>query len=360
MKKLEKFECLEKYDYEQIVFVQDKSSGLKAIINIHDTTLGPALGGTRMWHYKDEDEALLDGLRLSRGMTYKNAAMGLNLGGGKAVIIGDARKDKSEELFRTFGRYVDSLNGRYITAEDVGINTEDMQLVNQETDHVCGLPGLSGDPSPFTAYGTYCGMKAAAKRAYGSDSLKGKKVAVQGVGHVGYYMVKHLAEEGVEVVVADLYEDNIKRVVNEFGVEVVAPEEIYDVSCDIFAPTALGGIINDQTLERLDCDIIAGSANNQLKEPENHGKKIELMDIIYAPDYVINGGGVINAAEEVFAASYNAKTSKRKVEKIYDKIQRVFEISDRDGIPTYKAADVMAEERINKMSNLNNLYRPKK
>ena len=355
---MNKFEYLEKYDYEQIVFVQEKESGLKAIICVHDTTLGPALGGTRMWNYEDEDDALLDGLRLSRGMTYKNAAMGLNLGGGKTVIIGDARKDKNEEMFRAFGRYVDSLGGRYITAEDVGINTTDMLHVKEETDYVGGLPGLSGDPSPFTAYGTYCGMKAAANKAYGSDSLAGKKVTVQGVGHVGYYLVKHLHEEGAEVVVADLYEDNLKKVVNDFGVEVVDPDDIYGVDCDIFAPTALGAIINDETLKVLKCDIIAGAANNQLKDPEKHGVLLEEKNIIYAPDYVINGGGVINVAEEFNNNGYNAERSKRKVEMIYDKIQRVFEIADRDNIPTYKAADIMAEERIQKLAKLNSIRKP--
>lgn len=357
---MNKFEYLEKYDYEQIVFVQEKESGLKAIINIHDTTLGPALGGTRMWDYESEEDALLDGLRLSRGMTYKNAAMGLNFGGGKTVIIGDARKDKNEEMFRAFGRYVESLGGRYITAEDVGINVEDMLYVKEETDYVGGLPGLSGDPSPFTAYGTYCGMKAAANKAYGSDSLADKTVTVQGVGHVGYYLVKHLSEEGAEVIVSDLYEDNLNRVVDEFGVKVVDPDDIYSVECDIFAPTALGAIINDDTLEVLQCDIIAGAANNQLKDPDKHGVELEEKGMIYAPDYVINGGGVINVAEEFAAEGYDADRSKRKVATIYDKIQRVFEIADRDGIPTYKAADVMAEERINKMGKLNSILKPEK
>ncbi|GAB6137936.1 Leu/Phe/Val dehydrogenase [Halanaerobaculum tunisiense] len=355
---MDKFDYLEEYDYEQIVFIQEKETGLKAIINVHDTTLGPALGGTRMWDYESEEDALLDGLRLSRGMTYKNAAMGLDFGGGKTVILGDARKDKNDEMFRTFGRYVESLGGRYITAEDVGINVEDMMLVKKETDNVAGLPSLSGDPSPYTAYGVYCGMKAAAKKAYGSDALADKKIAVQGVGHVGYHLVKHLDKEGAQVVVCDLYEDNISQVVKDFEVEVVDPDDIYSVDCDIFAPSALGAIINDQTLETLKCDVIAGSANNQLEDPEKHGIELEEKGMIYAPDYVINGGGVINVAEEFAAGGYNPNRAESKVEKIYGKIERVFEIADRDNIPTYKAADVMAQERIDKVAKLNSIRKP--
>jgi leucine dehydrogenase len=340
------FEYMEKYDYEQLVFCQDASSGLKAIICIHDTTLGPALGGLRMWTYKSEDEAIEDALRLARGMTYKNAAAGLNLGGGKTVIIGDPRKDKSEALFRAFGRFVQSLNGRYITAEDVGTTEEDMNIIALETQYVTGVSqtlGSSGNPSPVTAYGVYRGMKAAAKEAFGSDSLEGKVVAVQGVGNVAYHLCKHLHEEGAQLIVTDINKENVERAVRDFGAKAVDPNEIYSVQCDIFAPCALGGIINDETLPQLKCKVVAGSANNQLRE-ERHGDMLEQKGILYAPDYVINAGGVINVADEL--QGYNRERAMKKVETIYDNILKVFEIAKRDGIPTYKAADRMAEERI--------------
>jgi leucine dehydrogenase len=340
------FEYMQKYDYEQLLFCQDESSGLKAIICIHDTTLGPALGGTRMWTYESEEDAIIDALRLARGMTYKNAAAGLNLGGGKTVIIGDPRKDKSEAMFRAFGRFIQSLNGRYITAEDVGTTVEDMDIIHQETRYVTGISpafGSSGNPSPVTAYGVYRGMKAAAKVAFGEDSLKGKTVAVQGVGNVAYSLCRHLHQEGAKLIVTDINKENVDRAVQEFGAESVVPDKIYDVDCDIFAPCALGGIINDETIERLNCKVVAGSANNQLKE-ERHGDMLEQKGIVYAPDYVINAGGVINVADEL--QGYNRERAMKKVEGIYDNILKVFEIAKRDGIPSYKAADRMAEERI--------------
>lgn len=348
---MEVFKYLEKYDYEQLVFCQDKQSGLKAIIAIHDTTLGPALGGTRMWTYESEEAAIEDALRLARGMTYKNAAAGLNLGGGKTVIIGDPRKDKSEELFRAFGRYVQGLNGRYITAEDVGTTVADMDLIHEETDFVTGISpafGSSGNPSPVTAYGVYKGMKAAAKAAFGSDSLEGKIVAVQGVGNVAYSLCRHLYEEGAQLVVTDINKEAIQRVVEEFGAKAVNPDEIYGVECDIFAPCALGAVINDETIPQLKAKVIAGSANNQLKDTA-HGDLIHEMGIVYAPDYVINAGGVINVADELYG--YNSERAMKKVELIYDNIEKVIAISKRDGIPTYVAADRMAEERIEKMRN---------
>lgn len=340
------FEALGKYDYEQLVFCHDEASGLKAIICIHDTTLGPALGGARMWMYESEEEAIIDVLRLARGMTYKNAAAGLNLGGGKAVIIGDPRKDKSEALFRAFGRYIQGLNGRYITAEDVGTSVEDMDIIHMETRYVTGISpafGSSGNPSPVTAYGVYRGMKAAAKVAFGDDSLKGKVIAIQGVGNVAYSLCKYLVEEGAKLVVTDINKENVNRAVQEFGAEAVSPDSIYDVECDIFSPCALGAIINDETIERLKCKVIAGSANNQLKE-DRHGDMLEQKGIIYAPDYVINAGGVINVADEL--QGYNRERAMKKVEAIYDNILKVFEIAKRDGIPSYQAADRMAEERI--------------
>ncbi|KGX90461.1 Leu/Phe/Val dehydrogenase [Pontibacillus marinus] len=346
---MEIFSYMEKYDYEQLVICQDKESGLKAIIAIHDTTLGPALGGTRMWTYDSEADAIEDALRLAKGMTYKNAAAGLNLGGGKTVIMGDPKKDKSEELFRAFGRYIQGLNGRYITAEDVGINVADMDLVHEETDYVTGLSpafGSSGDPSPVTAYGVYRAMKAAAKEAYGSDSLEGKVVAVQGVGNVAYKMCRYLHDEGAKLIVTDINEEAVQSAVEEFGAEAVGTEEIYSVDCDIYAPCALGATINDETIPQLKAKVIVGSANNQLKE-NRHGDQIHEMGIVYAPDYVVNSGGVINVADELYG--YNQERAMAKVEKIYDNVMAVFDISRRDNIPTYQAADRMAEERIEKM-----------
>lgn len=350
------FEYMEKYDYEQLVFCQENTSGLKAVICIHDTTLGPALGGTRMWNYASEEDAILDALRLARGMTYKNAAAGLNLGGGKTVIIGDSRTQKSEELFRAFGRYVQSLNGRYITAEDVGTNVQDMDWIHMETKFVTGVSssyGSSGDPSPMTALGVWRGMKAAAKEAFGSDSLEGKTIAIQGLGHVGYYLAKHLTDEGARLVVTDINPESVKRVVREFVATPVNPEEIFQVKCDIFAPCALGAVINDDTIPKLKCQVVAGAANNVLKE-ERHGDKLHELGILYAPDYVINAGGVINVADEL--EGYNYERALKKVETVYDNVAKVISIAKRDNIPTYKAADRMAEERIAKMGKVRNTF----
>lgn len=337
---------MEDYDFEQVVICQDKNSGLKAIIAIHDTTLGPALGGSRMWTYASEAEAIEDALRLARGMTYKNAAAGLNLGGGKTVIIGDPKKDKNEEMFRAFGRYIEGLNGRYITAEDVGTTEHDMDLINLETEYVAGISGgagTSGNPSPVTAYGVYVGMKAAAKEAFGTDSLEGKKVAVQGVGNVAYAMCEYLHEEGAQLFVTDINEEAVQRAVDNFGATAVGLDEIYGLDVDIFAPCALGAIINDDTLEQFKCKVIAGSANNQLKE-DRHGDKLNEMGIVYAPDYVINSGGVINVADEL--VGYDRDRAMNRVGGIYDTISKIFEIAKRDNIPTYQAADRLAEERI--------------
>lgn len=342
---MEIFKYMEKYDYEQLVICQDEASGLKAIIAIHDTTLGPALGGTRMWTYASEEEAIEDALRLARGMTYKNAAAGLDLGGGKTVIIGDPKKDKNPELFRAFGRFIEGLNGRYITAEDVGTTEEDMDLIHLETDYVTGVSdaGSSGNPSPVTAFGVYKGMKAAAKEAFGSDSLEGKTVAVQGVGNVAYALCEYLHEEGAKLIVTDINKEAVQRAVDAFGAVAVDTNEIYSQDADIFAPCALGAVINDETIPQLKAKVIAGSANNQLKNPE-HGDIIHEMGIVYAPDYVINSGGVINVADEL--AGYNRERALKRVAGIYDTIEQIFAISKRDSIPTYVAADRLAEERI--------------
>ncbi|WP_019415017.1 branched-chain amino acid dehydrogenase [Paenisporosarcina sp. TG20] len=343
---MEIFKYMETYDYEQLVFCQDKTSGLKAIIAIHDTTLGPALGGTRMWNYATEEEAIEDALRLAKGMTYKNAAAGLNLGGGKAVIIGDPLKDKNEEMFRAFGRFIQGLNGRYITAEDVGTTVADMDLIHEETNYVTGISpafGSSGNPSPVTAYGVYRGMKAAAMEAFGTDSLEGKRVAVQGVGNVAYHLCRHLFEEGAQLIVTDINQVAVNRVVEEFGATAVGINEIYSQDVDIFAPCALGAIINDVTIPQLKAKVIAGAANNQLSETK-HGDILHELGIVYAPDYVINSGGVINVADEL--NGYNRERAMKRVETVYDSIAKVMKISRVQGIPTYLAADRLAEERI--------------
>lgn len=348
------FHYLEHHDYEQVIFCQDKTSNLKAIIAIHDTTLGPALGGVRMWDYENEDEAVFDALRLAKGMTYKNAAAGLKLGGGKAVIIGNPQQNKNEEMFRVFGRYIQSLNGRYITAEDVGTTENDMALIHSETDYVTGISptlGGSGDPSPVTAYGVYCGIKAAVKEAYGTESVKGLTVAVQGVGNVAYHLLQYLYKEEAQLIVTDINKKAVEKAVREFGAKAVEPDEIYDQTCDIFSPCALGGVLNDETLLRIKAKVIAGSANNQLKE-ERHGDQLHQNGILYAPDYVINSGGVINIADELLG-DYNQERAMKKVEAIYGNTMKVFEISKRDQIPTYQAADRMAEERIEKARQTN-------
>ena len=331
-------------DHEQLVFCQDKATGLKAIIAIHNTTLGPALGGTRMWMYNNEAEAINDVLRLSRGMSYKNSLAGLNLGGGKAVIIGDSRTQKNEALFRRFGKFVNSLGGKYITAEDVGISPQDMTWVNMETNHVAGLPGKSGDPSPVTAYGVYVGMKAAAKAQFGSDSLAGKKIAVQGVGHVGQYLVEHLTKEGAKVFISDIHEATLKNIAQKFGSQVVGLDEIYDLDMDIYAPCALGATLNDDTLSRLKCSIIAGAANNQLKEERKHGEAVMQKGMIYTPDFMLNAGGVINCYAEVKELS--PEWAMAKAEDIYNTTATIIKRSQDENIPTYSIANKMAEERI--------------
>jgi leucine dehydrogenase len=337
-------ERMSKYNHEQLLFCNDNATGLKAIIAVHNTVLGPALGGTRMWQYSNEVEALNDVLRLSRGMTYKNSISGLNLGGGKAVIIGDSHKNKSEALFRRFGKFVESLGGKYITAEDVGISPQDMNWVNMETNHVVGLPGKSGDPSPVTAYGVYMGMKAAAKIQFGSDSLAGKKIAVQGVGHVGEYLVSHLAREGADISITDIHEATLQNVSAKYGAKVVGLNDIYDIDMDIYAPCALGATVNDESLNKLKCSIIAGAANNQLKDETIHGEAVKQKGMIYVPDFMINAGGVINCYAEVKGLS--SEWAMSKAEEIYNTTLEIVNGSINDNVPTYKIANAMAEARI--------------
>ena len=332
--------------HDQILFCSDNETGLKAIIAIHDTTLGPALGGTRMWVYNNELEALHDVLRLSRGMTYKNAISNLALGGGKAVIIGDSKTMKSEALFRRFGKFVDSLAGNYITAEDVGISPSDMVWVSKETKHVVGLPGKSGDPSPVTAFGTYMGMKACSKLHYGSDSLEGKKILVQGVGHVGEYLVDYLSKEGAKIFISDIHEDTISRISKLYGATQIALNDVYDIEMDIYAPCALGGTLNDDTISRLKCGIVAGAANNQLKDENIHGKALLEKDILYAPDFAVNAGGVINCFSEVKGLS--SEWALKKAEDIYHTIFDIVKRSKDENIPSHIIAMQMAQEKIDK------------
>lgn len=347
------FEFIEKYgDHEEILFCHDKNVGLKAIIAIHNTALGPALGGTRMWNYKTEEEALVDVLRLSKGMTYKASAAGLNLGGGKAVIIGDPKTQKSEGLFRAFGHFVNSLNGKYITAEDVGTSVQDMEHIYMETPWVTGIPkdfGGSGDPSPYTAHGVLMGIKAAADEKFKTDNLKGLRVAVQGLGNVGYNLVKYLIEEGAVVTVADIDPIRVKKCHDQFGVKAVAPDEILAVDCDIQAPCAMGAIVNDQTISKFKCKVIAGGANNQLAEPK-HGDQLRELGILYAPDYVVNAGGLMNVFVEL--EGYSPDRAFEKTRKVYDNVKKVFEIALRDNIGTHIAADRLAEERIKTIGHL--------
>lgn len=346
------FESISKTDHEEVVFCQNKDAGLKAIIAIHNSVLGPALGGLRMWPYATEQDALNDVLRLSRGMTYKAAVSGLNLGGGKAVIIGDPSKDKSEALFRAFGRFVNSLNGRYITAEDVGIDVNDMEHVYRETEFVTGVHqvhGGSGDPSPFTAFGTLQGLMAAMQSQFGNEDVGNYSFAVQGVGHVGMEYVKLLRERGAKVFVTDINAESVQRAVDDYGAEAVPSEQIYDVDADVYSPCALGGTVNEATLERLKCKIICGAANNQLANNEI-GDEVQRRGILYAPDYAVNAGGLMNVSLEI--DGYNRERAMRMLRTIYFNLARIFEISKRDGIPTYMAADRMAEERINVIGKL--------
>ena len=343
------FNTIAEMGHEQVVMCYDKASGYRGVIAIHDTTLGPALGGARFWTYASDEEAIIDALRLSRGMTYKNAVAGLNLGGGKSVIIGDNRTTKREMTFRAHGRFVDSLGGRYITAEDVGTSTADMDFVHMETKYVTGLANKSGDPSPVTARGVFRAIQASAKHRWGSDSLEGKAVAVQGLGHVGYYLCKELNAARAKLIVTDIDASRVKRVVDEFGATAVEHDSIFGVKADIFAPCALGGIINDKTLPQLRVEIVAGGANNQLLE-ERHGEKIEARGILYAPDYVANAGGVINVYSEL--AGWTRERSLRKADEIYDTLLGVFELAREDRIPTYVAADRIAERRLKAVGSL--------
>ncbi|WP_341645872.1 Glu/Leu/Phe/Val dehydrogenase dimerization domain-containing protein [Thauera sp. SDU_THAU2] len=336
-------------DHEQVVFVSDDKSGLKAIIAVHNSNLGPALGGCRMWPYATEEEAIRDVLRLSRGMTYKSAMANLKLGGGKSVIIGNPRTQKTPELLAAFARALQQLNGRYIAAEDSGTSVDDMKYMAQFTPHVAGIVDKpsdegtrSGDPSPATAYGTFIGIKAAARERLGRDSLEGLRVAVQGVGNVGFDLARQLKDAGASLWVTDIHRDSLTRAAKELGATVVAPEEIFGLDVDVFAPCALGAVLNDQTIPQLKASIVAGAANNQLAEVR-HGTELMKRGILYAPDYVINAGGIIDVYHE--RIGFDRKALLRHIEGIHDNLMEVFERAGREERPTGEVADAIAEER---------------
>ncbi|MDP2176190.1 MAG: Glu/Leu/Phe/Val dehydrogenase [Bacteroidota bacterium] len=347
------FSKVARYDHEQILICQDNHTGLKAIIAIHNTVLGPGLGGTRMWNYATEEEAINDALRLSRGMTYKAAISGLNLGGAKAVIIGDPKKHKSEQLMRKFGRFVENLGGKYITAEDVGTTTKDMEYVAMETEHVVGLPeimGGGGDPSPVTAYGVYMGIKASAKKAYGSDNLNGKKIAVQGTGKVGLHLIEMLKNDGAILFATDIFEHGLKIAADKYGASIVKPEEIFGLDVDIFAPCALGAILNTNNINQLKCQIVAGAANNQLEDDNIHGDMIKAKGIFYAPDFLINAGGLINVYSEY--NGYVKEIAFSQTENIYNTVLDIYNTADEFNINTQLAAIKLAEKRVNDTMHL--------
>ena len=341
-------------NHEKILFCQDKKTGLKAIIAVHNTVCGPALGGTRMWNYVNDQAALTDVMRLSRGMTYKNSISGLNLGGGKAVIIGDSKTQKSPDLFKKFGEFVDLLAGSYITAEDVGISPQDMLYVYEKTNHVTGLPGKKGDPSPITAYGVYMGMKAALKFQTGSDNLKGKKIVVQGIGHVGLYLLDYLHKEGAEITVCDINAESVQKTVAKYGCNYIDPDKVYQVDMDIYSPCALGATINDSTIDQLKCSVIAGAANNQLMDEKIHGEILFKKGIVYAPDYLINAGGLMNVSIEF--EGWNDDKSRRMIDKIYNTTLDIFALADEKGIPVNEATDILAERRLESMKKIQTTY----
>ena len=341
-------------NHEQIVFCNDKDTGLKAIIGIHNTVMGPALGGTRMWNYANEWEALNDVLRLSRGMTYKSAITGLNLGGGKAVIIGDAKTDKTPEMITRFGQFVDSLSGQYITAEDVGTTTEDMDRIHEVTNFVTGISienGGSGNPSPVTAYGVYMGMKAAAKYKFGSDNLAGKKVLVQGAGHVGETLISYLTKEGAIVFVSDIHQDKMENMVTKYGAHIFTGADLYSADVDIYSPCALGATINDDTVYKIKAKVIAGAANNQLAVEDIHGPILRERGIAYAPDFLINAGGIINVYGEL--VKYAEGEAMRKTENIYNTTLEIFSFADINNLTTQQAAMQIAQNIIDKRKKEN-------
>jgi leucine dehydrogenase len=351
------FNQLETFGHKKVVYCSDPETRLKAIIAIHDTTLGPALGGMRMWAYRTEKDALQDVLRLSKAMTYKAAVAGLNLGGGKAVIIGDSRRDKTEALLRKFGRFIKNLNGEFITAEDVGTNPRDMEYIRMETQYVTGVPesiGGSGDPAPIAALGVFMGIKACVKELYGNDNLTGKSVIVQGIGHVGENLVKLLRDENAKVYASDINEDRVGQIAKKYGAEAISNNTIFDIDTDIYAPCALGATINTETIRKLKCSIIAGSANNQLEDELLHGRMLLEKGILFAPDYVINAGGLINCYSELMG--FNKKRTLQLTENIYEATRNVLKLSAAENISTVDAANKIAEKRIADIKKVKSTY----
>jgi len=351
------FEKMSISGHEAVVFCHDGAAGLTAVIAIHSTALGPALGGCRMWPYDSEEDAVEDALRLSQCMTYKNAAAGLNIGGGKAVIIGDPKKDKSEALFRAFGQYVRSLNGRYITAEDVGTSVQDMEYIKMETDFVTGLSKGSGDPSPVTALGTAEGIKISVKHKLHKDSLKDITIAVQGLGHVGSRLCDILHHEGARLIVTDIDGDRVDSVLSRCNARAVGRDEIFTVDAEVFAPCALGAIVNDDTIGGMKFQIIAGAANNQLRDEDRHSAALAAKNILYAPDFIINAGGVISVYFEAIG-DYDAATVTRKAQNIYCTLDEVYRIASAEGISTVRAAKRLAERRMDVIGNIHRKYFP--
>jgi len=351
------FNQLDIFGHKKVVFCSDPDTGLRAIIAIHDTTLGPAFGSTRMWAYKSEADALNDVLRLSKSMTYKCAIAGLNMGGGYSVIIGDSRKDKTEAMMRKFGRYVKNLNGEFITSEDVGTNPRDMEYIRMETEHVTGIPeslGGSGDPSPIAAKGVFMGIKACVRELFGTDSLTGKSVIVQGIGHVGENLVKLLRDENAKVYISDINDERTRQVSKKYGAEAVSNNSIFDIGADIYSPCALGATINTETINRLQCSIIAGSANNQLQDEHEHGQMLLDKGILFAPDYVINAGGIINCYSELMG--FSKKRTLQLTENIYDATRNVLKLSKLEKISTTDAANKIAEKRIADIKKVKSTY----
>lgn len=356
---MSKFDYMERYGHEQLIYFYDKTTGLKGITCIHDTTLGPALGGTRLWNYANEDDAVIDVLRLARGMTYKNAAAGLNIGGGKTVLIGDPNKVKSEAYFRALGRYVQSLNGRYITAEDVNTTTLDMEYINMETDYVVGLEGKSGNPSPMTALGAFHGIRASLQEVFKTDDISQFTFAVQGCGQTGYYLINYLLEaKAKKIYFSEINPKHIERMKNEHPeVEFVEPDKIYGLDVDVFSPCALGAVLNDKTIPQIKAKIVAGTANNVLAEEDRDGNMLRDLGILYAPDFVINAGGVINVYHEMH--NYNRDNAIKDIVKIYNRLLEIFAIAKRDNIHTQDAAKVYARKRMDDIAAVHRNYIPR-
>ncbi len=351
------FGQLTRFDHEELVFCNDNATGLRAIICVHNTILGPGLGGTRFYNYANDQDAITDVLRLARGMSFKSSIAGLNLGGAKAVIIGDPNKLKSEAFFRKFGRFIENLNGKYITAEDVGTTMKDMEYIKMETDHVVGLSevnGGGGDPSPVTAYGVYMGMKASAKESWGSDSLAGKRIAVQGIGKVGEHLVEHLSKEGAKIYISDVNQEALARVSKTYNAEVVAKDAIYGLDVDIFAPCAMGAILNDENINKLKAVIVCGAANNQLADEIVHGSLLSNKNINYAPDFLVNSGGIINVYSELHG--YNRQIAYSQAENIFNQTLEIYKKAKEDKITTHQAALQIAEKRIHDYAKVKSTY----